>query len=79
MSSRLQEKHIPDAEYESWNTQPIVAGSDPEHDGDNSEVEPLSEVDSIGNDADHNPELASSLMKLELSDSEQMLATEKAK
>jgi len=64
---------IPDAEYESWNTQPIVAGSDSEcdSDGDSLEAEPLSEADSTGNDADHNPNLASSLMELELSDSEQ--------
>jgi hypothetical protein len=53
--------------YESWNTQPIIAGSDSEGDGDNSEL--FSDVDSIRDDADHNPELASSLMEMDLSDS----------
>ena len=63
-------KRIPDAVYESWNTQPIVAGSDSEGDGNGSEVELLSDMDSIGDDADHNPELANSLMEMELTDSE---------
>jgi hypothetical protein len=61
---------IPDTVYESWNTQPIVAGSDSEGDCNGSEVELFSDVDSIGDDVDdHNPELASSLMEMELSDS----------
>ncbi|KAG2123626.1 hypothetical protein BD769DRAFT_1669831 [Suillus cothurnatus] len=59
--------HIPDTVYESWNTQPIIAGSDFEGDSDNSEL--FSDVDSIRDDADHNPELASSLMEMDLSDS----------
>ncbi|KAG1723232.1 hypothetical protein EDB19DRAFT_1834697 [Suillus lakei] len=61
--------HIPDSVYESWNTQPIIAGSDSEGDSDSSEVELLSDVDSVRDNADHNPELASSLMEMELSDS----------
>ncbi|KAG0691452.1 hypothetical protein DFH29DRAFT_1011159, partial [Suillus ampliporus] len=43
-------------------------GSDSKGDSDSSEVELLSDVDSLGDDADHNPELASSLMEMELSD-----------
>ncbi|KAG1731248.1 hypothetical protein EDD22DRAFT_928259 [Suillus occidentalis] len=60
---------IPQRVYESWNTQPVIAGSDSEVDDDGSEMELLSDVDSIGDDANHNPELASSLMEMELSDS----------
>ncbi|KAG1851934.1 hypothetical protein F4604DRAFT_1686755 [Suillus subluteus] len=58
---------IPDTVYESWNTQPIIAGSDSEGDGDSSEL--FSDIDSIRDDANHNPELASSLMEMDLSDS----------
>ncbi|KAG1823746.1 uncharacterized protein BJ212DRAFT_1533550 [Suillus subaureus] len=43
--------------------------SDSEADNDGSEMELLSDVDSIGDDTNHNPELASSLMEMELSDS----------
>jgi hypothetical protein len=45
------------------NTQPIVAGSDSEGDCNSSEVELFLDVDN------HNPELVSSLMEMELSDS----------
>ncbi|KAG1884623.1 hypothetical protein F4604DRAFT_1919071 [Suillus subluteus] len=58
---------IPDTVYESWNTQPIIAGSDSEGNGDSSEL--FSDIDSIRDDANHNPELASSLMEMDLSDS----------
>ncbi|KAG2065986.1 hypothetical protein BDR04DRAFT_1160781 [Suillus decipiens] len=71
--------HIPDTVYESWNTQPIIAGSDSEGDPDSSEVELLSDMDSIRDDADHNPELASSLMEMELSDSGDVHANYKGK
>ncbi|KAG1741590.1 hypothetical protein EDD22DRAFT_851684 [Suillus occidentalis] len=47
----------------------VIASSDSEADDDGSEMELLSDVDSIGDDANHNPELASSLMEMELSDS----------
>ncbi|KAG2067318.1 hypothetical protein BDR04DRAFT_1159261 [Suillus decipiens] len=65
--------------YESWNTQPIVAGSDSEGDPDSSEVELLSDMDSVRDDANHNPELASSLMEMELSDSGDVHADYKGK
>ncbi|KAG2052898.1 hypothetical protein BDR06DRAFT_1009030 [Suillus hirtellus] len=58
---------IPDTVYESWNTQPIIAGSDSEGDGDSSEL--FSNIDSIRDDVDHNPKLASSLMEMDLSNS----------
>jgi hypothetical protein len=69
---------IPDRVYESWNTQPVIVGSDSEADDDGSEMELLSD-DSIGDDANHNPELASSLMEMELSDSGDFLADYKGK
>jgi hypothetical protein len=47
---------IPDDVYENWNTQPIVAGSDSEHNCD-SDVELRSETESVGNNTDHNPKL----------------------
>ncbi|KAG2110886.1 uncharacterized protein F5147DRAFT_651592 [Suillus discolor] len=59
--------HIPDTVYESWNTQPIIAGSDSKNNGDSSEL--FSDIDSIRDDVNHNPELASSLMEMDLSDS----------
>ncbi|KAG2067600.1 hypothetical protein BDR04DRAFT_1212119 [Suillus decipiens] len=65
--------------YESWNTQPIIAGSDSEGDADSSEAELLSGMDSIRDDADHNPKLASSLMEMELSDSGDIHANYKGK
>jgi hypothetical protein len=62
---------IPDRVYESWNTQPVILGS---------EMELLSD-DSIGDDANHNPELVSSLMEMEmeLSDCGNFLADYKGK
>ncbi|KAG1864794.1 hypothetical protein F4604DRAFT_1928594 [Suillus subluteus] len=65
--SPLVWNRIPDTVYKSWNTQPIIASSDSEGNGDSSEL--FSDMDSIRDDADHNPELASSLMEMELSDS----------
>ncbi|KAG1895798.1 uncharacterized protein F5891DRAFT_1193808 [Suillus fuscotomentosus] len=61
---------IPDNVYESWNTQPVVAGSDSEHD-DCSDVL-LSDVDSLNDSfiSKSDNELASSLMELELTDAE---------
>lgn len=63
--------------YESWNSQPIIAGSDSEGDGDSSEL--FSDIDSIRDDVDHNPELASSLMEMDLSDSGDIHADYKGK
>ncbi|KAG1863029.1 hypothetical protein F4604DRAFT_1929212 [Suillus subluteus] len=61
---------IPDDIYESWNTQPVIAGSDSEHD-DCSDVL-LSDVDSLNDSfiSKSDNELASSLMELELTDAE---------
>jgi len=65
---------IPEHIYESWNTQPIVAGSDSECDSDEDHLP--SETGSIGNldisrTASGNPELAGSLLELDLSDSDE--------
>ncbi|KAG1884086.1 hypothetical protein F4604DRAFT_1919907 [Suillus subluteus] len=61
---------IPDDIYESWNTQPVIAGSDSEH-NDCSDVL-LSDVDSLNDSfiSKSDNELASSLMELELTDAE---------
>ncbi|KAG1855617.1 hypothetical protein F4604DRAFT_1932264 [Suillus subluteus] len=61
---------IPDDIYESWNTQPVIAGSDSEHD-DCSDVL-LSDMDSLNDSfiSKSDNELASSLMELELTDAE---------
>ncbi|OAX31897.1 hypothetical protein K503DRAFT_860569 [Rhizopogon vinicolor AM-OR11-026] len=61
--------HIPHLVYESWNTQPIIAGSDSDCEV-NSDLE-FSELESTGDDEDNNSKLASSLMVLDLSDSEE--------
>ncbi|KAG1844109.1 hypothetical protein C8R48DRAFT_818693 [Suillus tomentosus] len=69
-ASVITRNRIPDNVYELWNTQPVVAGSDSEHD-DCSDVL-LSDVDSL-NDlfiSKSDNELASSLMELELTDAE---------
>jgi len=64
---------IPDGVYESWNTQPVIAGSDSECD-DCSDVTDglLSDVDSLNDSLLYKSdnELASSLMELDLTDTE---------
>jgi hypothetical protein len=59
---------IPDEIYESWNTQPVVAGSDLEHDDCSDHDVLFSDTDSlddsVGNKSDN--ELASSLMELDM-------------
>ncbi|KAG2357105.1 hypothetical protein BDR07DRAFT_1380351 [Suillus spraguei] len=57
---------IPDDVYESWNTQPVIAGSDSKHDGSD---QLLSDTDSSAIDKSDN-EIASSLMELDLTDGE---------
>ncbi|KAG1855820.1 hypothetical protein C8R48DRAFT_776189 [Suillus tomentosus] len=64
----VMRNQIPDDIYESWNTQPIVAGSDSKHD-DCSDCEVLfsdtdSLDDSVGNKSDN--ELVSALMELDM-------------
>ncbi|KAG1847640.1 hypothetical protein DFJ58DRAFT_746949 [Suillus subalutaceus] len=61
---------IPDDIYESWNTQPVIDGSDSEHD-DCSDVL-LSDMDSLNDSfiSKSDNELASSLMEVELTDAE---------
>ncbi|KAG1722194.1 hypothetical protein EDB19DRAFT_1916807 [Suillus lakei] len=60
---------IPDNVYESWNTQPIIAGSDSKCDCSDAL---LSDTDSLDNSVvdKSNNELASSLMELDLTDVE---------
>ncbi|KAG2336493.1 hypothetical protein BDR05DRAFT_1005821 [Suillus weaverae] len=55
---------IPDDIYKSWNTQPVIAGSDSKHDGSD---QLFSDMDSSAADKSDN-KLASSLMELDLTD-----------
>ncbi|KAG1734514.1 hypothetical protein EDB19DRAFT_1830584 [Suillus lakei] len=65
----LDTNRIPDNVYESWNTQPIIAGSDSKRDCSDAL---LSDTDSLDNSVvdKSNNELASSLMELDLTDVE---------